>query len=93
MNNETVEKMAQMRLYGMQTAFKAFVEVPPPEAFTNDEMTAYLNDEGETDFTNVKRLGIADEIFVTAYNRANVPHIPVMYLSTNEQTVISEINQ
>lgn len=42
MNNETVEKMAQMRLYGMQTAFKAFVEVPPPEAFTNDEMTAYL---------------------------------------------------
>ena len=42
MNNETVEKMRQMRLYGMQTAFKAFVEVPPPEAFTNDEMTEYL---------------------------------------------------
>ena len=42
MNNETVEKMRQMRLYGMQTAFKAFVEVPPPAAFTNDEMTEYL---------------------------------------------------
>jgi len=42
MNRETVEKMGQMRLYGMQTAFKAFVEVPPPTAFTNDEMTEYL---------------------------------------------------
>ena len=42
MNSETVEKMKQMRLYGMQTAFKAFVEVPPPNAFTNDEMTEYL---------------------------------------------------
>lgn len=42
MNKETSDKMGYMRLYGMQTAFKAFVEVPPPEAFTNDEMTAYL---------------------------------------------------
>lgn len=48
MNRETVEKMGQMRLYGMQTAFKAFVEVPPPTPFTNDEMTDYLV-QGEWD--------------------------------------------
>jgi DNA replication protein DnaC len=42
MNKETVDKMGYMRLYGMQTAFKAFVELPPPTAFTNDEMTAFL---------------------------------------------------
>ncbi len=42
MNRETVEKMGKMRLYGMQAAFNAFVETPPPLAFTNDEMTEYL---------------------------------------------------
>ena len=42
MNRETVEKMGKMRLYGMQAAFNAFVEKPPPVTFTNDEMTEYL---------------------------------------------------
>ena len=42
MNRETVEKMGKMRLYGMQAAFNAFVESPPPDTFTNDEMTEYL---------------------------------------------------
>lgn len=31
-----------MRLYGMQSAFKTFVELPPPVSFTNDEMAQYL---------------------------------------------------
>ncbi len=42
MNNETVKKMGDMRLYGMQTAFKTFVEQPPSVSFTNDEMAQYL---------------------------------------------------
>lgn len=42
MNKETVSKMGQLRLYGMQTAFKAFIELPPPTPFTNDEMTEFL---------------------------------------------------
>jgi len=42
MNTETIKKMGDMRLYGMQTAFKTFVELPPPVSFTNDEMAQYL---------------------------------------------------
>lgn len=42
MNTETIKKMADMRLYGMQTAFKAYVELPEPGSFTNDEMVQYL---------------------------------------------------
>ncbi len=42
MNTETIKKMGDMRLYGMQTAFKTFVELPPPVTFTNDEMAQYL---------------------------------------------------
>ena len=42
MNTATVEKMGQLRLYGMQTAFKACLEQPPPTDFTNDEMVQYL---------------------------------------------------
>lgn len=42
MNTETIKKMGDMRLYGMQTAFKTFVEAPPSVTFTNDEMTQYL---------------------------------------------------
>jgi DNA replication protein DnaC len=42
MNSETVKKMGDMRLYGMQTAFKTFVELPPSVIFTNDEMAQYL---------------------------------------------------
>lgn len=42
MNTETIKKMADMRLYGMQTAFKTYVELPPPTGFTNDEMVQYL---------------------------------------------------
>ncbi|HTH32699.1 MAG TPA: hypothetical protein VL946_15215 [Lacibacter sp.] len=42
MNNETVKKMGDMRLYGMQTAFKTFVEQPPSVNFTNNEMAQYL---------------------------------------------------
>ena len=42
MNTETIKKMGDMRLYGMQTAFKTFVELPPLVNFTNDEMAQYL---------------------------------------------------
>jgi DNA replication protein DnaC len=42
MNKETAKKMGDMRLYGMQTAFKTFVELPPSISFTNDEMAQYL---------------------------------------------------
>lgn len=42
MNTETVEKMGQMRLFGMQTAFKTFVEQPTMAALTSDEMAQYL---------------------------------------------------
>jgi DNA replication protein DnaC len=42
MNTETIKKMGDMRLYGMQTAFKTFVELPPTVSFTNDEMAQYL---------------------------------------------------
>lgn len=42
MNTETAKKMGEMRLYGMQTAFKTYVELPPPVTFTNDEMAHYL---------------------------------------------------
>jgi len=42
MNTETIKKMGDMRLYGMQTAFKTFVELPPLVSFTNDEMAQYL---------------------------------------------------
>lgn len=42
MNQETVKKMGDMRLFGMQAAFKAFIEQPPPVTFTNDEMAQYL---------------------------------------------------
>ncbi|MGI8637360.1 MAG: hypothetical protein ACR2KZ_18350 [Segetibacter sp.] len=42
MNTETAKKMGEMRLYGMQTAFKTFVELSPPVSFTNDERAQYL---------------------------------------------------
>ncbi len=42
MNKDTLKKMGDMRLLGMQTAFKTFVELPPPVSFTNDEMAQYL---------------------------------------------------
>lgn len=42
MNTDTIKKMGDMRLYGMQTAFKTYVELPPPVSFTNDEMAQYL---------------------------------------------------
>ena len=42
MNQETARKMGDMRLYGMQTAFKTFVELPPPVSFTNAEMAQDL---------------------------------------------------
>ena len=42
MNQHTVQQMGGLRLYGMQTAFKNFVELPPPLGFTNDELTQYL---------------------------------------------------
>ena len=37
MNKDTLKKMVDMRLHGMQTAFKTFVELPPAVNFTNDE--------------------------------------------------------
>lgn len=42
MNTTTIKQMGDMRLYGMQTAFKAFVEQPPAVSFTNDELAQYL---------------------------------------------------
>jgi DNA replication protein DnaC len=42
MNTDTIKKMGDLRLYGMQTAFRAYVELPPPASFTNDELTQYL---------------------------------------------------
>jgi DNA replication protein DnaC len=42
MNTETAEKMGQMRLFGMQTAFKTFVQQPALSPLTNDEMAQYL---------------------------------------------------
>ena len=42
MNKDTLKKMGDMRLHGMQTAFKTFVELPPAVSFTNDEMAQYL---------------------------------------------------
>lgn len=48
MNKGTLEKMGQMRLYGMQTAFRGFVEKPPPVPFTSDELVQHLI-EGEWD--------------------------------------------
>lgn len=48
MNRETIEKMGQMRLYGMQAAFRAFTEQPPAANLTSDELVQYLVD-GEWD--------------------------------------------
>lgn len=42
MNKDTLKKMVDMRLHGMHTAFKTFVELPPAVTFTNDEMAQYL---------------------------------------------------
>lgn len=42
MNTETIKKMGDMHLFGMQTAFKTYVELPPSINFTNDEMAQYL---------------------------------------------------
>lgn len=42
MNKDTLKKMGDMRLLGMQAAFKTFVELPPAVSFTNDEMAQYL---------------------------------------------------
>lgn len=42
MNTTTIKQMGDMRLYGMQTAFKTFVEQPPEVRFTNDELAQYL---------------------------------------------------
>ena len=42
MNTGTLKKMGDMRFYGMQTAFKTFVELSPTVSFTNDEMAQYL---------------------------------------------------
>jgi hypothetical protein len=38
MNKDTLKKMVDMRLHGMHTAFKTFVELPPVVDFTNDEL-------------------------------------------------------
>lgn len=40
MNAETLEKMKQLRLYGMHAAFKTFIE--QPSRATSDEMAQYL---------------------------------------------------
>ncbi len=42
MNQTTVLQMGEMRLHGMQTAFKAFITTPSLASFTNDEMASYL---------------------------------------------------
>lgn len=42
MNNETLEKMRRMKLYGMHRVFKTSLETPGQELLTTDEMVAQL---------------------------------------------------
>lgn len=42
MNTDTLEKMKQMRLFGMYRAFRSSLESPKHEQLTTDEMTALL---------------------------------------------------
>lgn len=44
MNTDTLDKMRQMRLFGMQRAFRSSLESPRHEQLTADEMTAMLVD-------------------------------------------------
>src|SRR5215469_11657712 len=42
MNNETLEKMRRMKLYGMHRVFKTSLDTPGQELLTTDEMVAQL---------------------------------------------------
>lgn len=42
MNNETLEKMRQLRLYGMHDAFKTNLETSVKESLTADQFIALL---------------------------------------------------
>ena len=42
MNQETLDKMRRMRLFGMYHAFKSGMETPRSEPYTADEMTSML---------------------------------------------------
>lgn len=44
MNTNTLDKMRQMRLFGMHRAFRSSLESPKHEQLTADEMTALLVD-------------------------------------------------
>lgn len=42
MNNETLDKMRQLRLYGMYDAFKTNLETSIKESLTPDQFVAFL---------------------------------------------------
>ena len=49
MNKETLEKMRQLRLFGMYDTFKIDLELSIKETFTPDQLIALLiNNEWET---------------------------------------------
>lgn len=85
MNKQTVEKMGQMRLYGMQTAFKTFVEQPPPEVFTNDELVQYLiqNEWDDRKYRSVQR-SVKMAKFRYIAHSTNIDYSPSRGLDRNE---------
>ena len=85
MNKETVEKMGQLRLYGMQTAFKSFIEMPPSKAFTNDELTEYLitSEWDDRKHRSVQR-GIKTAKFRYVADIANLDYNPNRGLDKNQ---------
>jgi len=85
MNKETVEKMGQLRLYGMQTAFKSFIEIPPPKAFTNDELAEYLitSEWDDRKHRSVQR-GIKTAKFRYVADIANLDYNPNRGLDKNQ---------
>ena len=85
MNKETVEKMGQLHLYGMQTAFGAFTEQPPPAAFTNDELAHYLvqNEWDDRRHRSVQR-GIKTARFRYAADSASIDYGPGRGLDRNQ---------
>ncbi len=55
MNNKaTIEKMAQLRLYGMQAAYQNIVENPATTDYTNDEILSHLVEAEYLDRENRK---------------------------------------
>ena len=53
-NNQTIEKMKQMRFYGMQQAFDTVLQTGKNNDLTSDELVSYLIDAEWTDRMNRK---------------------------------------